>query len=120
MATYRENFLRWREGRQGTGYEKLLLLVNPYLLPFDLYILRYRQGSEIPLHTDPVEEKRHYRLNVELRSARVGGKFICEKPILELPRFKLFRPDASPHAVTRIEAGTRYVLSLGWVLPSTK
>ena len=112
---YLRDWLRWRGGRQRTGYEKLLLLANPYLLPFDCYLLRFRPGSEVPEHTDPVDGKRHYRLNIIVRNARAGGVFVCSDPILETRRIKLFRPDKSSHRVTRVEEGTRYVLSVGWV-----
>lgn len=114
-SDYFGNFLRWRSGRQGTGYEKMLLLANPYLLPFDCYLLRYKQGTGVPEHTDPVDGKRHYRLNVVLKRARHGGEFVCKTPIYEGRRVKLFRPDVSAHSVTAVESGTRYVLSIGWV-----
>lgn len=109
------NWLRWRGGRQRSGYEKMLLLANPILVPFDCYLLRFRPGAEIAEHTDPVTDKRHYRLNLVVRQARSGGEFICSDPIYESSRIKLFRPDKSPHSVTRVEEGTRYVLSVGWV-----
>lgn len=93
----------------------MLLIANPFVLPFDLYLLRFRPGAEIPTHTDPVTEKRHFRLNVVVSEAQRGGEFVCADPIFETRRLKLFRPDLSPHSVTRIESGTRYVLSLGWI-----
>ncbi|MEL7539203.1 MAG: 2OG-Fe(II) oxygenase [Pseudomonadota bacterium] len=114
---YASNWLRWRSGRQATGYEKLLLAINPFVVPFDVYLLRYKTGSEIPPHTDPVDGRRHYRLNVVLRHANKGGRFQCSKTIYNGSRVKLFRPDAAEHSVSRIEAGTRYVLSIGWVRP---
>jgi len=119
MATSRDylaNWFRWRRGRQESGYEKMLILVNPFLLPFDFYVLRFREGSEIPPHTDPVSEKKHYRLNLVLKHARKGGHFSCANPIYESRRIKLFRPDLNEHSVSRINEGTRYVLSIGWVL----
>lgn len=70
VKQYLNNWFRWREGRQRSGYEKMLLLANPILLPFDCYLLR-------------------------------------------------FRPDRSPHSVTRVIEGTRYVLSVGWVRGAT-
>jgi len=109
------NWFRWRSGRQRSGYDKMLLIANPYLLPFDCYLLRFRVGSEIPSHTDPVSNKRHYRLNIVVWEAKLGGKFVCTDPIYEHRRIKLFRPDVSAHSVTKITAGTRYVLSIGWV-----
>lgn len=93
----------------------MLLLMNPYLVPFDCYLLRFRKGAEVPEHTDPVTDKKHYRLNIIVKKARKGGEFRCPEPIFESSRIKLFRPDRSPHSVSRVESGTRYVLSLGWV-----
>jgi hypothetical protein len=114
-ADYAGNFMRWKSGRQETGYEKMLLVANPFILPFDCYLLRYKQGTGVPQHTDPVDSKRHYRLNVVLKKAKAGGEFSCDNPIYESNRVKLFRPDQSPHSVTPVEKGVRYVLSVGWV-----
>ncbi len=107
---------RWRGGRQATGYEKCLLLALPWPIPCDLYLLRFRAGTVVPPHRDRVERGRHYRLNLILRAARRGGEFVCARPIYVSRRIKFFRPDLETHEVTRIEEGTRYVLSLGWVL----
>ena len=107
---------RWRSGRQATGYDKMLLLTAPWPIPFDCYLLRYPDGSEIVAHTDPVSRGRHYRLNVILKAPASGGEFRCSDPIYESRRVKLFRPDRSPHSVTRVAGGSRYVLSIGWVL----
>ncbi len=107
---------RWQRGRQGTGYDKMLLATAPWPIPFDSYLIRYPDGSEIPPHTDPVTHGRHYRLNIVLKSARAGGEFVCAKPIFQTRRIKLFRPDACEHSVTRVVGGSRYVLSVGWVL----
>jgi hypothetical protein len=63
-----------------------------------------------------VAEGRHYRLNVILKSPHSGGEFVCDTPIFATRRIKLFRPDACEHSVTRVEGGSRYVLSIGWVL----
>jgi hypothetical protein len=32
--------MRWQRGRQGTGYDKLLLLANPFFVTYDLYLQR--------------------------------------------------------------------------------
>lgn len=111
----RSNLLRWQTGRQQTGYEKLLIAKNAFIFPFDCYLLRYKKGAEVPNHKDPVSNKKHYRINIILKNAKKGGQFICKGPIFENSRIKLFRPDISEHAVTKITAGTRYVLSIGWV-----
>jgi hypothetical protein len=109
------NAFRWRSGRQGTGYDKMLLVQGRLPLPFDLYLLRFLIGTRIGPHTDKVESGEHYRLNIILKPARRGGEFQCADPIYVNRRIKLFRPDRSEHSVTRIDEGTRDVLSLGWV-----
>jgi hypothetical protein len=38
-------WLTWQRGRQGTGYDKMLLATARWPLPFDCYLLRYPQGS---------------------------------------------------------------------------
>ena len=104
---------RWVPGRQGTGYDKMTL----FRLWFaDAYLLRFPEGSYVPAHTDGVPGCRHWRLNVVLRKADRGGEFVCAHA-RRLGRICLFRPDREIHSVTRIDEGTRYVLSLGWALP---
>lgn len=107
---------RWQAGRQGTGYDKMLLFTARWPLPFDSDLLRYPEGSEIPPHTDPVQAGRHYRLNLILKSPRSGGEFVCRDPIYSSRRIKFFRPGLCEHSVTRVVGGSRYVLSIGWVL----
>lgn len=107
---------RWQLGRQGTGYEKCLLLTGLLPLPFDFYLLRYRPGHGIPPHRDPVPGKRHYRINLVLAHGKEGGRFICDQTLVSRPRFHFFRSDLATHSVEPMKAGTRYVLSLGWVL----
>ena len=94
LREYVNTVFRWQRGRRGTGYDKMLLLTAPWPIAFDAYLLRYPEGSEIPPHQDPVSSGRHYRLNL----------------------IKLFRSDLSQHSVTRVIGGSRYVLSIGWVL----
>ncbi len=106
---------RWEKGRQQTGYDKLLLMTARWPLKFDLYLLRFPQGVSIPPHTDPVQAGRHYRLNLLVKKAHKGGDFVCQNPIFESDRIKLFRPDVSEHSVTPVEEGSRYLISLGWV-----
>ena len=116
VQNYLKLAFRWQRGRQGTGYDKMLLLTAGWPLPFDSYLIRYPEGSEVPPHTDPVKSGRHYRLNVILKSPASGGEFVCATPLYTSKRVKLFRPDACEHSVTRVVGGSRYVLSLGWVL----
>jgi hypothetical protein len=115
----RENFLVWKEGRQGSGYWKLKLLESK-LLKFDLYILKFPTGSYIDWHRDPaVEGHKHWRLNWIFWKGK-GGQFEAEPcdpkdyPISK-PRLNMFRPDKVLHCVSKIESSTRYVFSLGWL-----
>ena len=93
----------------------MLLATAPWPVPFDCYLIRYPEGSEIPPHTDPVEARRHFRLNIVLKQSPAGGDFICANPIWATRRVKFFRPDRSEHSVTRVVGGSRYILSLGWL-----
>lgn len=106
---------RWQAGRQRSGYRKMLLFGLRWPLPFDVYLLHFPLGASVPAHMDPVVQGRHCRLNIILKAARRGGEFVCAGPIHDGRRIKLFRPDREPHGVTPIEAGSRWVLSLGWV-----
>lgn len=106
---------RWQRGRQNSGYDKMLLATGRWPLPFDGYLIRYPEGSAIPPHTDPVKQGRHYRLNIVLKASPRGGEFVCRQAIFSTRRIKLFRPDACEHSVTRVEGGSRYLLSIGWV-----
>lgn len=110
-------WLRWVKGRQNTGYEKMLLLQNPFVIPFDFYLLRYKPGTYVPPHIDPIfDERRHYRINVILKNASQGGVFECKSTIVNWKRFKMFRPDLTVHSVSKVTKGTRYVLSIGWAI----
>jgi hypothetical protein len=108
-------WLKWQEGRQETGYLKMLLLSSYVPFPFDIYLLKYVERSFVPNHRDAVEKGQHYRLNVILKKAQRGGDFICEGAIIDWPRIKLFRPDACEHSITTVEKGSRLVLSIGWI-----
>lgn len=116
VREYFRTAFRWQCGRQNSGYDKMLLFTLPWPLPFDSYLIRYPDGSAVPPHKDPVQRGRHYRLNVILKAPRSGGEFLCAAPIYSSKRVKLFRPDKCEHSVSRVEGGSRYVLSIGWVL----
>jgi hypothetical protein len=116
VADYVHCAFRWQVGRQGSGYDKMLLFTAPWPVPFDSYLIRYPEGAQVPPHTDPVRAGRHFRLNLILKSPTSGGEFICATPLFSSRRIKFFRPDACEHSVTRVVGGNRYVLSVGWVL----
>jgi hypothetical protein len=106
--------MKWEEGRQKTGYMKKCL-INSKRFKFDVYLLKYPEGSEIPEHIDsaiiPFHE--HHRLNIELKRAEFGGSFRMNGYV-KPRRVHYFRPDLVPHSVDKIRKGTRYVLSIGW------
>ena len=104
---------KWIHGRQGTGYDKMCMLYNKYIVPFDLYILKFPKNSYIPPHKDEVKGKRHYRINIIIKHAKCGGIFEIEKSIIDVKYFKLFRPDKYYHSVSEILDGNRVVLSFG-------
>lgn len=119
MKIFPKNYLktafRWQNGRQGSGYDKMLLLSALTPIAFDSYLIRYPVGSFIAPHIDPVTDKKHFRLNIVLKKSQAGGEFICKNPIFESERIKFFRPDVSEHSVTEVKGSARYILSLGWV-----
>lgn len=94
----------------------MLLLWSKYPVPFDMYLLKYPQGSEITSHVDQVKSGKHYRLNIILKNADIGGNFNVEKSIFETKRIKIFRPDISKHSVSKIIKGERILFSLGFIL----
>lgn len=100
----------WERGRQHSGYDKLLLVQG---FCYDAYLLRFPERSSVPPHRDAIDGARHLRLNLILVPARRGGEFLCAGAIVDRPRIKLFRSDLHEHAVSEVEAGTRWVLSLG-------
>lgn len=105
-------WLTWRPGRRKTGYHNMLLLQWRWPILWDLYLLRFGPGSHAPEHLDEVPGYRHYRINLILRQAKRGGEFISDHCLYNGARLKVFRSDR-PHKVTKVEQGTRYVLSLG-------
>lgn len=105
---------KWIQGRQNTGYYKMPIWVSKYF-KFDVYLLKFEEGVAVPWHKDPVALGRHFRLNVYLNKIE-GGKLLLRGPsILNNRLFHLFRPDIVEHAMTKIESGTLYMLSVGKV-----
>lgn len=77
-----------------------------------IYLVRYSAGHGIAPHVDMVSAGKLTKLNCVLVKPSVGGEFSCEKTIFNLfGRFILFRPDLYRHEVSRIERGTRWLLS---------
>jgi hypothetical protein len=105
----------WVEGRQKAGYQ-IFTLIYSRKLRMDCYLIRYPVGSNIPRHRDEVaENERHYRLNIQLWPAKIGGELYCAHSIFRLGPINLFRPDLVTHSVSTVLKGTRYVFSIGWI-----
>lgn len=94
--------MKWEKGRQQeTEYKKLCLYSFKFLgFGFDCYVLKYKGGTILPPHTDPVNNGQHLRLNIGWGDAG----FYSEYP----PTFKLrigqfslvlFRPDINEHGL---------------------
>ncbi len=118
---------RWEHGRQNGGYSKFTLAFSKRL-KFDCYIIRLPVTSVVPHHRDPAPEGfEHHRVNITLRSAKVGGTtFIAcspERPGIgprtmhyeEAPKVYHFRPDLYTHFMSAIMKGEVWLLSFGWL-----
>lgn len=77
-----------------------------------IYLVRYPEGHKVVPHVDMISGGQLYKLNCVLRKPKAGGEFICEKNIFDLfGRLVLFRPDLHQHQVSKIERGSRWLLS---------
>jgi hypothetical protein len=103
---------KWELGRQSSGYAKFKIFS---FYKYDMYILKFPEGSVITPHVDIVDSRRHFRANIIIKHAKTGGTFKCLNTICNFSRLKIFRPDMEMHSVSKIIKGTRYVLSIGWV-----
>jgi hypothetical protein len=122
----------WKPGRQGTGYDILPLpriragaieralaqIGTPYQEYWDVYLIRYRDGSHIPPHTDDAQHgRRHRRLNALLERATAGGELTIAGARVDLAigDAVLFEPDHEVHEVSHV-VGSRLLFSVGaWV-----
>ena len=109
------NKLNWTSGRRDGGY-KIIRLFESKFFRCDSYLLYYQEGSSIAPHVDKVTEGKHYRINIELIKAKIGGQFILKgEPYFKLWRAVCFSPNEQEHQVTKIEKGYRLVFSIGWI-----
>lgn len=106
---------KWQLGRQMSGYDKMSI-ISSNRFKFDIWLLRFRAGAYIAPHVDTVTDRRHYRLNIFIKPAKVGGEFRVGSAIYQNRFMAFFRPDISIHSVSKVEVGTRYVLSIGFTL----
>lgn len=139
----------WAPGRQGTGYDilplkqvlpgepraaagrseagadtlitrSLALLGTPFEDYWDVYLIRYLEGSHIARHVDDAQHgKRHRRINALLTPAAGGGELWIDGRQIELAVGDAVRfyPDREVHEVTPV-VGTRLLFSVGaWIEP---
>jgi len=105
--------MKWEQGRQGGSYKKLKvwLYIGSYFAT-DCWILKYEPNYDMPVHTDDIPNKNHYRINIVLKGK---GQFIVSKTILNLfNRVFVFRPDLYEHSMINGNS-ERIVLSIGFV-----
>lgn len=133
-----EGSSEWTPGRQGTGYEILSLkevakydLLVQSLLDYclaslgklkggdefwDVYLIRYPDGSYIPSHKDEAAlfGKRHRRLNALVKKPEAGGDLVIDGLSIDLDPGDavVFFPDEREHEVTKC-TGTRILWSVG-------
>jgi hypothetical protein len=119
------NWLRWVKGRQdgeNVSYWKMLLAASERL-KFDLYLLKFDEGSEVPWHNDYVAFGwRHHRINIVLWKPRKGGRVVVMGPTKRWGRdwqnrcrAMYFRPDRDMHMMKTIVEGSMLMLSFGWL-----
>ena len=106
---------KWGNDIHNTGY-RIFTLFYSRKLRSDLYLFHYPQGSWIPKHKDPAKYGPHFRLNLEIVRPKKGGVFKCQNVVFSCfnGRLFLFRADANYHSVSKIEEGSRWVLSFGF------
>ena len=107
----------WVKGRQNSGYFKMLLFRSK-LLKMDMYLLKFEEGVVVPWHKDPAKTGRHFRFNFYLTRPG-GGDLLIEKKqegYFSNRHCHLFRADDIQHAMTKVEGGTLYLLSIGKVV----
>lgn len=106
---------KWEKGRQSDcEYWKLpIYSFKIWGYGFDCYVLKYSENQVLPEHKDPVENGKHWRLNIGWGFAN----FCCKKLIFgkrfgKLTIF-LFRPDLYSHSLYIFEK--TFKLSFGFV-----
>ena len=118
-------FLSWDDGRQLSGYSKMLLAISERF-KFDAYIIRIPDGFGVPKHRDPaVEGYEHHRVNIELKRGLFTGIMHVKGPIKKFlfNRVMYFRPDLhvhwmTPHSFILDSSDSTYLLSVGWLKKS--
>ncbi|MFE8073361.1 2OG-Fe(II) oxygenase [Marinobacteraceae bacterium S3BR75-40.1] len=78
----------------------------------NVYFVRYPEGHKVVPHVDMIAGGQLYKLNCVVRQPKEGGHFECERNLFNLfDRIVLFRPDLHRHSVSKIQRGSRWLLS---------
>lgn len=104
--------MSWVRGRQNGGYFKKKIFEFKKL---DCWLLKYGKGSFIPDHKDPCEIGNIYRFNIVLKNPIAGGVFKCRRHKSFL-NIKFFNATKYTHSCSKILAGERLVLSIGFII----
>jgi len=100
---------KWENGRQNYYYEKLKIYS---FWRIDCYLIRYSRACAVGYHTDDVENKKHYRMNIQLkgidRLCHIDN-MNCKKKII-----RIFRADKLHSFGPTLESGL--ILSFGLAL----
>ena len=105
---------KWEYGRQGSGYQKLMLASSKYF-KFDMFIIRIPQGVRVPKHVDPaLTGFANHRFNFTLKKPDVGGTTFIQG-VKQVGRGYIFRPDIAEHEVSEVLDGELVLISIGWL-----
>lgn len=111
------------KGRQGGGYNVYTLFKSKWL-KMDCHIIHLPKGSVVKEHVDPAKEGyAHHRYNYTLKKAKKGGEtFVKFHDAFEskMPRSYHFRPDKMKHRVSKVEKGSVWIFSIGWLEENSK
>jgi hypothetical protein len=105
----------WKPGRQYETKDLRKLLLFQFKF-FDCYLLKIPAKTTIKPHTDKVEGKNHYRVNIILK----GSMDFCSNSfkrdaytLLCIGSVSFFRPDIELHSAFTYK--DTLILSIGWV-----
>jgi predicted 2-oxoglutarate/Fe(II)-dependent dioxygenase YbiX len=105
-------------GLVNLGARCLAHLGPPVADYWDVYLIRYHDGTYIPEHVDDAQlGMRHQRINAVVTAATAGGELRIDGTLVELSVGEAVRffPDREVHAVTTV-TGTRLLFSVGaWI-----
>lgn len=100
----------WLNGVCGGRYKKKTYLCNNLL---EIGLLKCNVGESIGIHTDPITNKKQYKIQINICKPNIGGIFTCERYTLNIPFIKIYRADLSKHGVSLVSKGKRVDLIIG-------